>query len=105
MEIAKSTDLEKMRAAKEKLEQEKKKLLDQVDQLEKEKRDLMLIVTDIYEQNLESNKRITAIMIAVTELFEQLLELQSEVMPNEFNGTNLLLTYYSLIKSGDKTLE
>ncbi|MFB0830735.1 hypothetical protein ACEU2D_14105 [Brevibacillus laterosporus] len=77
MEIAKSTDLEKMRAAKEKLEQEKKKLLDQVDQLEKEKRDLMLIVTDIYEQNLESNKRITAIMIAVTELFEQLLELQS----------------------------
>ncbi|WP_302622166.1 hypothetical protein [Brevibacillus laterosporus] len=38
MEIAKSTDLEKMRAAKEKLEQEKKKLLDQVDQLEKEKR-------------------------------------------------------------------
>ncbi|WP_240470203.1 hypothetical protein [Brevibacillus laterosporus] len=54
-----------------KLEQEKKKLLDQVDQLEKEKCDLMLIVTDIYEQNLESNKRITAIMIAVTELFEQ----------------------------------
>ncbi|MGG3872604.1 hypothetical protein [Brevibacillus laterosporus] len=66
-----------MRAAKEKLEQEKKTLLDQVDQLEKEKRDLMLTVTDIYEQNLESNKRITAIMIAVTELFEQLLELQS----------------------------
>ena len=66
-----------MRAAKEKLEQEKKKLLDQVDQVEKEKCDLMLIVTDIYEQNLESNKRITAIMIAVTELFEQLLELQS----------------------------
>ncbi|WP_068791794.1 hypothetical protein [Brevibacillus laterosporus] len=69
-----------MRAAKEKLEQEKKKLLDQVDQLEKGKCDLMLIVTDItdiYEQNLESNKRITAIMIAVTELFEQLLELQS----------------------------
>ncbi|WP_233882515.1 hypothetical protein [Brevibacillus laterosporus] len=92
MEIAKSTDLEKMRAAKEKLEQEKKTLLDQVDQLEKEKRDLMLTVTDIYEQNLESNKRITVIMIAVTELFEQLLELQSEVMPNEFNGTNLLLT-------------
>ncbi|AUM67373.1 hypothetical protein C0R09_15140 [Brevibacillus laterosporus] len=81
-----------MRAAKEKLEQEKKTLLDQVDQLEKEKRDLMLTVTDIYEQNLESNKRITVIMIAVTELFEQLLELQSEVMPNEFNGTNLLLT-------------
>lgn len=77
MEIAKSTDLEKMRAAKEKQEQEKKKLLDQVDQLEKEKCDLMLIVTDIYEQNLESNKRITAIMIAVTELFEQLIELQS----------------------------
>lgn len=66
-----------MRAAKEKLEQEKKKLLDQVDQLEKEKRDLMLTVTDIYEQNLESNKPITAIMIAVTELFEQFLELQS----------------------------
>ncbi|PCN44855.1 hypothetical protein B9C88_09220 [Brevibacillus laterosporus] len=77
MEIAKSTDLEKKRAAKEKLEQEKKKLLDQVDQLEKEKCDLMLIVTDRYEQNLESNKRITAIMIAVTELFEQFLELQS----------------------------
>ncbi|MCR8962579.1 MULTISPECIES: hypothetical protein [Brevibacillus] len=77
MEIAKSTDLEKMRAAKEKLEQEKKTLLDQVDQLEKEKRDLMLTVTDIYEQNLESNKRITAIMIAVTELFEQFLQTTS----------------------------
>ncbi|WP_256380008.1 hypothetical protein [Brevibacillus sp. 7WMA2] len=37
----------------------------------------MLTVTDMYEQNLESNKRITAIMIAVTELFEQFLELQS----------------------------
>ncbi|CCF15475.1 hypothetical protein BLGI_3417 [Brevibacillus laterosporus GI-9] len=66
-----------MRAAKEKLEQEKKTLLDQVDQLEKEKRDLMLTVTDIYEQNLESNKRITAIMIAVTELFEQFLQTTS----------------------------
>ncbi|MCR8997824.1 hypothetical protein [Brevibacillus laterosporus] len=37
----------------------------------------MLTVTDMYEQNLESSKRITAIMIAVTELFEQFLELQS----------------------------
>ena len=76
-QIAKSTDLEKMRAAKEKLEQEKKKLLDQVDQLEKEKRDLMLTATDMYEQNLELNKRVTDIMIAVTELFEKFLELQS----------------------------
>ncbi|NKQ20699.1 hypothetical protein HFD84_12715 [Brevibacillus laterosporus] len=66
-----------MRAAKGKLEQEKKKLLDQVDQLEKEKRDLMLTVTDMYEQNLELNKRITDIMITVTELFEKFLELQS----------------------------
>ncbi|PPB10949.1 hypothetical protein C4A77_04675 [Brevibacillus laterosporus] len=66
-----------MRAAKEKLEQEKKKLLDQVDQLEKEKRDLMLTVTDMYEHNLKSDKRSTDVMIAVTELFEQFLELQS----------------------------
>ncbi|RFB33432.1 hypothetical protein DZB91_14420 [Brevibacillus sp. VP] len=66
-----------MRADKEKLEQEKKKLLDQVDQLEKEKRDLMLTVTDMYEHIVKSDKLVTDTMIAMTELYEQFLELQS----------------------------
>ncbi|ATO51925.1 hypothetical protein ABD72_23280 [Brevibacillus laterosporus] len=66
-----------MRAAKEKLEQEKKKLLSQVEQLEKEKRDLMLTVTDMYEQNLKSEKRNKDTMIAVTDLYEQVSQLQS----------------------------
>ncbi|RJL15775.1 hypothetical protein EGH10_21005 [Brevibacillus laterosporus] len=66
-----------MRAAKEKLEQEKKELLDKVEQLKKDKRDLMLTVTEMYEHTLKADKRITAIMITVTELFEKFLELQS----------------------------
>lgn len=81
-----------MRATKEKLEQEKKELLDKVEQLKKDKRDLMLTVTDMYEDNLKSNKRVTDIMITVTELYEQFLELQSGGKTNGFNGSDLLLT-------------
>ncbi|WP_235615883.1 hypothetical protein [Brevibacillus reuszeri] len=57
------------------MEQEKATLEQKVAQLTQDKTNLMLAVTDMYEQNLVLEEKNKNVMLAMTDLYEMLLPL------------------------------
>ena len=52
---------------------------ERIAQLEKTNKDLMLVATDLYEQNLALEEKNKTVMLATTDLYEQNLELDARL--------------------------
>lgn len=75
VQFSRERPVSEVQAEREALEQEKEALQQRIVQLTEDKRNLMLAMTDMYEQNLALEEKSRNVMLAMTELYEMLLPL------------------------------
>lgn len=87
VQFSKQRACSEIQAARKALQDEKAALQQQVAQLTDDKRNLMLAVTEMYEQNLALEEKNKNVMLATTDLYEQSFDLDARLTALEGGTT------------------